>query len=415
MCLFYYILFFSFMIISRNQCQFKIKTMNNKYFLLINKKYSYNCMCSISNSLSYNLFFYIDNLDLPVSLSCRQIVKKNLRNIYGQFYIGPFFIGQGLTIANALRRTLLSELSTLAVTSIQIQDVVHQYQTIQGLQESVFDLLLNMKDIVLKSKTTIPVPQIGYLQVQGPCIIKAKDLLLPPFIQCVDPEQYIATLSEDGILNMKFVIRQGKHSLTHVTPGYDSFTQKYDQHSYNSTCDTNVHSNKNIDSLSLLNTYSKHLIIDASFNPVIKVNFIIELLDFDQLFFEKSSVKLESNDSHNFYYNEEKTLIKKEIIILEIWTNGSISPITALKVSIQKLISVFLKIQKSKILNIQLIDSEIFYRDIFEKLTNQFNILKFKQCQTLSDFKDSKVRPISEKFLVQKLKSLINQHVQLYE
>jgi len=349
----------------------------------------------------------MDDFDLSVSLSCRQIVKQNLRNIYGQFYIGPFFVGQGLTIANTLRRTLLSELPSLAITSVQIQDVVHQYQTIQGLQESVFDFLLNIKDIVLKSTISIKVPQIGYLQVQGPCIIKAKHLLLPPFIQCVDPDQYIATLSEDGILNMKFVIRLGKHSLTHVTPGYDSLIQK--EYQQNNVYSINSELNENTDSLSLLNTYSKHLIIDACFNPVIKVNYIIELLDFDQSFSEKNNIKEGLNSFNNLDYKQEKNLIKKEIIILEIWTNGSISPIMALKVSIQKIISVFLKIQRSKILNIQLNDSEVFYKNVFEKLTNKLNILKFKQCQTLSDFKDSKVRPISEKFLIQKLKYLINQ------
>jgi DNA-directed RNA polymerase subunit alpha len=388
--------------------QFKIiktcKNKNKKLFLLEKKNYNF-----ISNSINYNLFFYIDNIDLPISLSCRQIVKQNSRNIYGQFYIGPFFIGQGLTIANSLRRTLLSELSSLAITSVQIQEVVHQYQTIQGLQESVFDFLLNIKNIVLKSKKIIKVPHIGYLQVQGPCIIKARDLLLPPFIQCVDPEQYIATLSEDGLLNMKFLIRQGKHSLTHVTPGYDSFTQKYDQQ--NNFYDTKININQERDSLSLLNTYSKNLIIDASFNPILKVNYSIELLDYDQIYFENYNRKMESNNSNNYHGEKEKNLINKEIIILEIWTNGSISPIMALKVSIQKLIRVLFKIQKSKILSTQIIDSEIFYKNTFEKFNDKLNILKFKQCQTLSDFKDLKMRhlSVSEKFLIQKLKYLINQ------
>nr|UCS09722.1 RNA polymerase alpha subunit [Oedocladium prescottii] len=388
------------------KCQLQIKKTGQpiNLFLFKNKEYFYKL---ISNSFNYTLFFHLDNIDLPISLSCRQIVKQNLRNIYGQFYIGPFFLGQGLTIANALRRTLLSELSSLAITSVQIQDVVHQYQTIQGLQESVFDFLLNIKDVVFRSKQIITVPQIGYLQVQGPCIIKAKHLLLPPCIQCVDPDQYIATLADDGLLNLKFIIRQGKHSLTHVTPGYDSFSQKSNQEDI--LDENNIILNKDKDSLSLLNTYSKNLIIDASFNPIIKVNYIIELLDFDQNFFENDTLKLQSNDSNNLNFDQEKNLIKKEIIILEIWTNGSISPIMALKVSIQKLIRVFLKIQKSKLLNIALTNSDVLYKDTFEQLNNKLNKLKYRQCQTLSDFKDSKIQHISEKFLIQKLKYLINQ------
>ena len=100
----------------------------------------------ISNKNYYNTFF--NNIDFPVFISCREIVKKNLINIYGQFYIGPFFPGQGLTIANALRRTLLAELSCFSITSVQIENIFHQYQTIQGSYESVSDLLLNLKNII---------------------------------------------------------------------------------------------------------------------------------------------------------------------------------------------------------------------------------------------------------------------------
>jgi len=362
----------------------------------------------ISNALNYNTFFNINSMDFPILISCRQLVKKNLRNIYGQFYIGPFFLGQGLTVANALRRTLLSELSSLAITSVQIQDVVHQYQIIQGLQESVFDFLLNLKEIVLKSNKFIQTPQIGYLQIQGPCIIKAKDLLLPSLIQCVDPEQYIATLSEDGFLNIKFIIRQGKNSVIHINSGFDanSLINKFDLNEKFS--DNPSYLNKHIDSLSLLNTYSKNLIIDASFNPVVKVNYMIELLNFDQLLFEKEDFMFEFNNL-NIYQKNKTNLIKKEIIILEIWTNGSISPVTALKISIQKLISIFLKTQKSKILNTILLDSGKCYKNAFEKLSKQFNKLKSQQSQTLYDYQDSKIRHISEKYLIQKLKYLINQ------
>nr|QUO98991.1 RNA polymerase alpha subunit [Oedogonium crispum] len=386
------------------------KRNKKTYILYVYRK---NLFFLISNSRNYSLFFDFNSINLPISLSCRQLIKQNPRNIYGQFYIGPFFVGQGLTIANALRRTLLSELSSLAITSVQIQNIVHQYQTVQGLQESVFDFLLNLKNIVLKSKKIIKKSQIGYLQIQGPCIIKAKNLSLPPHIQCVDPEQYIATLSEDGSLNMKFIIRQGKHSLIHVTPGYDCSIEKNEKQEKIPTTIANsqLNDNNSINSLSLLNTYSKNLIIDPSFNPVIKVNYSIELLEFDEIGLKHSN--LESKKQSELIKSNEKSknLITQEIIILEVWTNGSISPIVALKFSIQKLISVFLNIQKSKLLNTKRKESEIFYRDIYDAFNKKSNILKYKQCQTLSDFKYSKIQHISvsEKFLIQKLQFLINQ------
>jgi len=368
----------------------------------------------ISNSMNYILFFDFNSIELPISLSCRELIKQNPRNIYGQFYIGPFFFGQGLTIANALRRTLLSELSSLAITSVQIHNIVHQYQTVQGLQESVFDLLLNLKNIVLKSKTSIKKPQIGYLQIQGPCIIKAKDLYFPPFIQCVDPEQYIGTLSEDGFLNMKFIIRQGKHSLTHITPGYDCSLKKYEKQDTTSEQKFNIKltNSESIDSLSLLNTYSKNLIIDSSFNPVIKINYTIELLEYDEIYFKYDNIESKEKKQSDLFNNQKiNNFINQEMIILEIWTNGSISPVMALKLSIQKLIGIFLKIQKSKLLNIQKKDYRTFYKSVYERFNKKLNILTFKQCQTLSDFKNSKIKQISvsEKLLIQKLQFLINQ------
>jgi len=399
MCL--QLLYIIFLFMKKTFLKLSCKKRNKKTYSVSVYVYNKNLFLLISNSINYSLFFDFNSINLPISLSCRQLIKQNSRNIYGQFYIGPFFVGQGLTIANALRRTLLSELSSLAITSVQIQNIVHQYQTVQGLQESIFDFLLNLKNVVLKSKTIIKKSQIGYLQIQGPCIIKAKDLSLPPYIQCVDPEQYIATLSEDGFLNMKFIIRQGKHSLIHVTPGYDCSI-------VNGKLNNN---NSYINSLSLLNIYSKNLIIDPSFNPVIKVNYTIELLEFDEIDFKHYNLQSKKEIELNQSNEKNENVINQEIIILEIWTNGSISPITALKFSIQKLISVFLNIQKSKILNTKRKDSEIFYRDIYEAFNKNSTILKFKQCQTLSDFKDSKIQHISvsEKFLIQKLQFLINQ------
>nr|QJE70507.1 alpha subunit of RNA polymerase [Chaetophoropsis pisiformis] len=149
----------------------------------------------------------------PILVSCRESIMETKKSFYGKFYIGPLSVGQGLTLANALRRTLLSELVGLAITSVAIEGVTHEYSTLNGVRESVLDILLNLKQIVLKSKQSLKRPQTAYLYCQGPGTIRAGDLILPATIQCVDPEQYIATLSSDSFLKIKLIIRQGKNYL----------------------------------------------------------------------------------------------------------------------------------------------------------------------------------------------------------
>nr|YP_764409.1 alpha subunit of RNA polymerase [Stigeoclonium helveticum]Q06SF7.1 RecName: Full=DNA-directed RNA polymerase subunit alpha; Short=PEP; AltName: Full=Plastid-encoded RNA polymerase subunit alpha; Short=RNA polymerase subunit alpha [Stigeoclonium helveticum]ABF60189.1 alpha subunit of RNA polymerase [Stigeoclonium helveticum] len=149
----------------------------------------------------------------PILVSCRESIMENKKSFYGRFYIGPLEVGQGITLANALRRALLSELNGLAITTVEIEGVSHEYSTLMGVRESVLDILLNLKQIVLKSKKSVKRAQTAYIYCQGPGVIRAGDIILPSSIQCVDPEQYIATLSSDGILKMKVIIRQGKNYL----------------------------------------------------------------------------------------------------------------------------------------------------------------------------------------------------------
>nr|QJE70536.1 alpha subunit of RNA polymerase [Stigeoclonium sp. FACHB-2425] len=149
----------------------------------------------------------------PILVSCRESIMETKKSFYGRFYIGPLEIGQGITLANALRRALLSELNGLAITTVEIEGVSHEYSTLTGVRESVLDILLNLKQIVLKAKKSVKRAQTAYVYCQGPGVIRAADIILPSYIQCVDPEQYIATLSSDGILKMKLIIRQGKNYL----------------------------------------------------------------------------------------------------------------------------------------------------------------------------------------------------------
>ena len=159
-------------------------------------------------------------------LSCIESRIENNRSFYGRFQLGPFDLGQGLTVATALRRTLLSELTGLAITAVVIKGASHEYSTLSGVRESVLDILLNLKQVVLApvdtelefesfpdspNKQILTEPQIGFLKVCGPGIVKARDMKLPKSIQCVDPDQYIATLAANGNLEMKFIISEGKN------------------------------------------------------------------------------------------------------------------------------------------------------------------------------------------------------------
>jgi len=145
-------------------------------------------------------------------LSCKECVLENPRNFYGCFSLGPFQNSQSLTVANALRRTLLSEIRGIAITHVEIEGVVHEYTTLSGVRESVLDILLNFKQIVLKKVTPFSKPLYGYLNVRGPGIIRVSDLQFPPIIQCVDSDQYIATLMENGKLTLKFTIEDFQNS-----------------------------------------------------------------------------------------------------------------------------------------------------------------------------------------------------------
>jgi DNA-directed RNA polymerase alpha subunit len=153
-------------------------------------------------------------------ITCKESRIENNRSFYGSFYLGPFDPGQSITIANALRRTLLSSLRGIAIVSAQIDSVSHEYSSLEGVRDSVLDILLNLKEVVLRTqdndikKTNLHNLKpfyIGYLRVRGPGVVRAADLKLPPFIQIVDPQQYIATLAEDGFLNMKVIISEGQN------------------------------------------------------------------------------------------------------------------------------------------------------------------------------------------------------------
>lgn len=272
----------------------------------------------------------------PYTLLCESSKMENPRSLYGCFSLGPLSAGQSLTIGNALRRTLLAELPGFAISAVEIDGVAHEYSTLQGVRDSVLDILLNLKEVVLTSPdfylahqpdsqfllTTSEAkgsergpwqtPLIGYLQARGPGIVRAADLKLPVGIQCVDPEQYITTLSEDGLLNMKFQIELGK--------GYRYASSNLKDWSGVET-----------PSLSRISKERSCLLLDTVFMPVLKVNFTIEQVS-------------------------SKTLRQAtEMLKMELWTNGSVHPRQAFYQGLNHLAYLFQDLQKLKMLTNPLI------------------------------------------------------------
>lgn len=269
-------------------------------------------------------------------MSCRDSRIESPRSFYGSFYLGPFKASQSLTIANALRRTLLSELSGIGITSIYIEGADHDYATLNGVYESVLDILLNLKEIVFKSNKPLTKSLVGYLQVSGPGVVRSADLRLPAPIQIVDPNQHIATLSADGHLNLKFIISEGQNFLVQTPNEIRQSTKEEFEHFTNKV----------------------PLCIDPVFMPVTKVNYIIES---DQLYAQSNDagVTMHDGDSGENTFlrssgdSSSQKLFNKHVIILEIWTNGSIYPREALSESIKNLLLLFSSLNDMVLINEQ--------------------------------------------------------------
>ena len=158
-------------------------------------------------------------------IRCDESHIENNHTLYGKFTLGPFLPGQGTTFGNALRRSLLSELSGLGITAFEILGVMQEFSTLSGLRESVLDLSLNLKQVVFTGILPCSSSPIGFLKVRGPAVITAADLKLPAGVYCASPEQYIATLASNGILNLRFVLSVGKGHSTQPYSLYRSLSK----------------------------------------------------------------------------------------------------------------------------------------------------------------------------------------------
>lgn len=124
------------------------------------------------------------------------------------FVIEPLLPGYGVTLANALRRILLSSLEGAALTSVIIEGASHEFTTIPSVKEDILDIILNLK--ALRVKLMGNEPTSVNLEIKGPAIIKAKDFSSNPLVQFIDPDSYIATVEKGGKLNLTATIEQGR-------------------------------------------------------------------------------------------------------------------------------------------------------------------------------------------------------------
>ncbi len=127
---------------------------------------------------------------------------------YGKFILEPLQGGYGTTLGNSLRRVLLSSLSGVAVTSVKIDGVQHEFTTIPGVKEDVTEIILNIKGLTAKLHSDGP--KTVYIEAQGPCVVTGASVKADSEVEILNPDMHIATLGEDAKLVMELTLDKGK-------------------------------------------------------------------------------------------------------------------------------------------------------------------------------------------------------------
>ena len=203
------------------------------------------------------------------------ITKIDENKDYGVFVVEPLERGYGTTLGNSLRRVLLASLPGAAVTSINIEGVLHEFDTVPGVREDVMQIILNVKGIAVKSY--VQDEKIIELDVEGPAEVTAGDILTDSDIEIVNPDHYLFTIGEGASLKATLTVNSGR--------GYVPADQ-------NKQDDAPVGT----------------LAVDSIYTPVTKVNYQVE------------PARVGSNDGF-------------DKLTLEILTNGTIIPEDALGLS----------------------------------------------------------------------------------
>src|SRR6188472_3387987 len=146
---------------------------------------------------------------MPTDFQVPRITSEKVDDRRGTFTVEPLDKGFGYTFGNSLRRVLLSSLGGAAVTSVRIEGVAHEFSTVPGVKEDVTDLVLNLKDVVVRMHTDADEVEAP-LVATGPGEVKAKDIDLPAGVEILNPDVPIATLEKRTKLEMYLTIGRGR-------------------------------------------------------------------------------------------------------------------------------------------------------------------------------------------------------------
>ncbi len=208
-----------------------------------------------------------------VEFELKEETKEGITEKYGKFVAEPLERGYGITIGNSLRRIMLSSLPGAAISSLRIAGVTHEFATINGCTEDVTEIILNLKEVVVKLHNKDQVTLT--IQAQGPTEVTAGMFSTDANVEIINPEHHICTLNRDGKLDMTVVVKMGR--------GYVA-------------AEANKTGNETVD----------ELVLDSMYAPVRKVNYVAtntrvgEHTDYDKL-------------------------------TLEVWTDGSVAPADAVQ------------------------------------------------------------------------------------
>ena len=209
-----------------------------------------------------------------------ETVEMTADGTYGKFVMEPLERGYATTLGNSMRRVLLSILPGVAVTSVRIDGVVHEFSTIPGVKEDVTEIILNIKGLI--AKLHADTAKKIYIEAEGPCVVTAASIKADSEVEILNPDMYIATLSEGATLNMEMVLDKGR--------GYVPAEQNKDQ--------------QNVIGV---------IPVDSIYTPVLKANFTVD-------------------------NTRVGNVTDKGKLTLEVWTDGSLKANEAISMSSKVLI-----------------------------------------------------------------------------
>lgn len=202
-------------------------------------------------------------------------VELSADGTYGKFVMEPLERGYATTLGNSMRRVLLSILPGVAITTVKIDGVVHEFSTIPGVKEDVTEIILNLKGLIAKLHSDFP--KKIYIEAEGPCVVTAASIKADSEVEILNPDMYIATLDEGAKLNMEMTLDKGR--------GY-------------------VPSEQNKPAQNVIGVIP----IDSIYTPVLKANFTVD-------------------------NTRVGNVVDKGKLTLEAWTDGSIKANEAISLS----------------------------------------------------------------------------------